>query len=575
MTDLPTNDRPGTPRRRDIPRSRTWSLRGALAVMVTLALAGCVGIPSSGGVIAGGLITENENFPFAALPSGPQADSTPSEILTDFLQASSSPEDNYEIAKEFLTPAAVGNWRPNTSVLIREGSGMMVQSDEATVEYAVSTQASVNSVGLYREDRAAATQQLTFGFEQVDGQWRISELADGIVISRDNFEAAFAAHALYFFDPSYRYLVPDVRWFPTRSKVPNRIVSALLGGQASWLQQGATLTAFPLGTELSSPVDVTSGRATVDLSDEVTTSSSLDKARMQQQLETSLGTLSVNTVTMTVHGVPLSVPDPSASGATLTPPVDSEALVLQGDQFGFASTDNFSDVPNLSATIVALRPRAVTLARGQSSAAVLGADGAYLATTADSAPLLVDSRANLADPSIDTWKFVWSVPTDSAAALRAVGTDGVVHDITSTLPADSRVISMDVSRDGSRILFYLQTDAGPKLKLAAILRRDGVPTGIGDQIDLPVDSNTPVDATWVDDRSVATISTSDNGEEVTVFQIGGPSSSLGRADGGVRIVGGNGTDQIRVLTADGEVLQRRTSGWQSSGVTATVLATQQ
>ncbi|PRY68945.1 sporulation and spore germination protein [Glaciihabitans tibetensis] len=555
-------------------RVQRASWAAAVAMMVSVALAACVGIPSGSDVMAGELVTEDESFPFAALPSGPQQDSTQQEILTDFMQAATSPEGSYEIARQFLTPSAAESWKPNESVLIREGGGGMSSTDPETVEYSVSTQASVNSLGVYKEDRDQATQRLVYTFAQVDGQWRINGLADGTVISRDNFEAAFDPHALYFFDPSYRFLIPDVRWFPARSNVPNRIVLALLEGQASWLQQGATLTAFPQGTQLSAAVAVTSGLATVDLSDEVTEMNNLDKARMQQQLESSLGTVSVNTVLVTVRNVPLTIPDPGASTATLTPPIESDPLVRSGDRFGFATADTFSSVSGISSKVIEVDATAATLARGQTSAAVLGNGGAYLITSTDP-PLLVDARPNLIAPSIDTWKYVWSVPSTSAAPLYATGPDSVVHEVVSTLPADASVVSMDVSRDGARVVLYLTTDAGPRLMVASVLRRDGVPTGLGELVDLPVQSDLPIDASWVDDRSVATLAMTEGHEVVNVFELGGPAENLGRADGGVELVGGNGTEQLRVLTAENSILQRRASGWQSTGLTADFLATQQ
>jgi hypothetical protein len=547
----------------------------AAALLVSLSLAACVGIPSNGSVMTGDIVTEEEDFPFAPLPSGPQEDSTQQEILTDFMQAATSPEGSYEIARQFLTADASDDWSPNASVLIREGSGTMVSTSESTVEYGVSTRASIDSYGLYSEERNQGTRNLSFSFESVDGQWRISELEDGTVLSRDNFEAAFDAHALYFFDPSYRYLVPDVRWFPTRSNVSTRIVNALLSGQASWLQQGATLTAFPQGTQLAGPVDVSSGRTSIDFTDEIAQSGPLDKARMQQQLETSLGTVNVNTVSMSVRGVPLVVPDPGDSTATLTPPVDSEPLVVLDGEFGFAADDGIATLPGLSEKIVALNPTAVSLSRGQSSAAVLGSDGVNLVTAGEANPRLLDERANLIAPTIDTWRYVWTVPQNNASAIRAIGPEGDTHEITSSVPSDASIVSMDVSRDGARMLMYVNTTAGPRLYVAAVLRRDGVPAGLGELVDLPVATDPPLDASWVDDRSVATLARSDNQSVVTLFEIGGPRSTLGTADGGSVIAGGNGVVQIRVLTADGAILQRRASGWQSTGVAAEVLATQQ
>lgn len=547
----------------------------AVVVATVLTLAGCVGIPSQGGVMTGSVFNGENAFPFAVLPSDPQQGASQQEILTDFMQAATSPEGNYEIARKFLTRGAADSWNPGASVLIREGSGTLVPSSADSLDYGVSTRASVNAAGLYTEDREQATQRLPFVFEKVDEEWRISALQDGIVLSRDNFEAAFDQHALYFFDPTYRYLIPDVRWFPSRSNVPARIVNAMLDGQATWLQQGATLTAFPVGTKLQPPLEVRSGRVTVDLSEEVANTSNLEKARMQRQLEASLGTVSVNTVTMSVRSVPIVVADPGVSNATLTPLVDSDALVRLGGEFGFATASGLAPIGSVSAKIVGVDARAVTLAARQRSAAVLGAEGAYLVTAEDDTALLVDGRPGLIAPSIDTWRYVWSAPAAAATALLATGPDLVQHQITSTLPANATLVSLDVSRDGARVLLYLNSDAGPQLKVAAILRRDGVPAGLGEPIDLPVSADLPLDASWVDDRTVVALAAANGRQTVTEFTIGGPLVGLGNADGGISIVGGNGTEQIRVRAADGTILQRRTSGWQVTGLVADVLATQQ
>ena len=547
----------------------------AVVVATVLTLAGCVGIPSQGGVMTGSVFNGENAFPFAVLPSDPQQGASQQEILTDFMQAATSPEGNYEIARKFLTRGAADSWNPGASVLIREGSGTLVPSSADSLDYGVSTRASVNAAGLYTEDREQATQRLPFVFEKLDEQWRISALQDGIVLSRDNFEAAFDQHALYFFDPTYRYLIPDVRWFPSRSNVPARIVNAMLDGQATWLQQGATLTAFPVGTKLQPPLEVRSGRVTVDLSEEVANTSNLEKARMQRQLEASLGTVSVNTVTMSVRSVPIVVADPGVSNATLTPLVDSDALVRLGGEFGFATASGLAPIGSVSAKIVGVDARAVTLAARQRSAAVLGAEGAYLVTAEDDTALLVDGRPGLTAPSIDTWRYVWSAPAAAATALLATGPDLVQHEITSTLPANATLVSLDVSRDGARVLLYLNSDAGPQLKVAAILRRGGVPAGLGEPIDLPVSADLPLDASWVDDRTVVALAAANGRQTVTEFTIGGPLVGLGNADGGISIVGGNGTEQIRVRAADGTILQRRTSGWQVTGLVADVLATQQ
>jgi hypothetical protein len=243
-------------------------------------------------------------------------------------------------------------------------------------------------------------------------------------------------------------------------------------------------------------------------------------------------------------------------------------------RFGFAGSDGVSTLGKLGANVLALDPKAVTLGRGGGSAAVLTASGVSLVTDGSSTP--VDKRSRLIPPTMDNSGFIWSVPARDGAAIHATGADGHVHSIATTIPAKSRIVSFQVSHDGARALAYYSTAAGPRLEVAAILRRNGVPTGLGDFVDLPTSGNVPIDATWQDDRTIATLSRSPNGDQlVTSYPIGGPSEELGRAAGGVRIVGGDTVDTLRVLTDTGNILQRRASGWQGTGLVASLLATQQ
>ena len=244
-------------------------MRRALGVFVVVALAltGCVGIPTSGSVQTGPLMDDQLDPEFSVLPSGPVPGSSQEEILEDFMFALSGPQNDYATARQFLTNSLAVDWNPDASAIIRTGIPSTTPGPVAnTLSYTVTSRAQVDEDGLYRETEVAS-QTLDFSFEQQDGEWRISAAPDGIVLSQPSFNVVFVERALYFFDPSYGYLVPDVRWFPSRSTVPVRIVSALLAGPASWLQQGVVLSAFPTATTLET-ARIESGTATVELSDE-------------------------------------------------------------------------------------------------------------------------------------------------------------------------------------------------------------------------------------------------------------------------------------------------------------------
>ena len=61
------------------------------AFAVLLALAGCVGVPSGGGVQVGPMIDDPDNPGVEFVVLGPTPDATPDEILAGFMQAVRAP----------------------------------------------------------------------------------------------------------------------------------------------------------------------------------------------------------------------------------------------------------------------------------------------------------------------------------------------------------------------------------------------------------------------------------------------------------------------------------------------------
>lgn len=543
----------------------------AVALLALVALAGCVGIPSSGGVHDGDIIDEQANPEFVVLPYDPTVGSTQQEILEGFMQAVLSPQNGYGIAQKYLTTELQQTWKPDDNTIIRTGEVDIEPQGTNALTYNFSTKAKVDNEGRYTELRDAAPQSLSFGFAQENGEWRISQAKDGIVLSQSSFLGAFREQALYFFDPSNQYLVPDVRWFPSRAKSSFVLVQALLLGPSPWLVQ-AVNTAFPEATAVGEgSVTVASGTATVDLSSEALNSNPVQRDRMRQQLAATLRTQNIQ---LTVSGRPVSTPDDAGDRALVDPGVDSSLLIGAPGAFGSSAGTGVAPLPGLSDAVLAVGATAADLSADKQSIAMRGGDGAvYAASIGDSAPIVIDDRGGLAAPSIDPFRFVWSAQTGSAASLTTFDLDGKQHSVASGLPADASVVSLDVSRDGTRLLLYLSTSAGPQLSVYGIIRDKNVPVRLGTPLELAVGAQSPVDATWVNERTVATIGA---GGEVTTFELGGPSASLGTVAGATTIVGGNGgTDGLRVLATAGQVWRPQGSGWANTGIVASFLATRQ
>jgi hypothetical protein len=553
-------------------RARRPGIAAGIAGLLLL-LTGCVGIPSSGPVVGGNAISKDLDADFEILPQGPEDGADPQAILQGFIRAGTGPQGDYAVAKEFLTPDRAQTWKPNAGVTVSQpGSDNYTQTGERTLEYSVVPVATVDAYGRYVVAEASGPATMQFSFEQVSGQWRISESPDGIVLTGSSFEQIFSPYSVYFFDPTFHSMVPDLRWFPTPS-LARRIVDALLAGPSEWLAPGV-VTEFPNGTKLGPDgVRQEGNRVIVDLSAEAAESDTDRLQRMRLQLTRSLADVTaVTSIGISINQGELAIPESTTTGPPAEPEVDGRVLVRNADGFGHYRRGEIEPIPGISGQVLDLKASAVSLSGNERYAAVQATGGVY-AVQVGGDPLLVDARPGLIEPAVDDLEFIWSVPAANPAGLIATDLTGTQHPITSALPAAGRVRAMEISRDGARIALLAEADNVTRLYVAAIVREDGVPVSLGPLSELALESDA-IDATWVDSVRVATLNLDDGDYRVSVHQIGGLSTSLGVLTFGEQIVGGNGIDGLRVLGNDGIIQQPRGTGWQSSNVEADFLGTQ-
>ncbi|AMB57870.1 LpqB family beta-propeller domain-containing protein [Microterricola viridarii] len=542
-----------------------------LAALLAIALAGCSSIPSSGGVHPGRGVESEASPEFDFLARSPQPGATQEEILLGFVEAAASPQDRYAVAREYLTSDFAAEWDPDSSALIDGGNLRSLQPvGENAMSLTVSALADVSVTGDYMQREAPTVQVLGYEFSKVDEQWRISSAPQGILVDQPTFSLVFGSYPLYFFDPTFSYLVPDLRWFPRRTSTPTVIVKALLNGPSEWLN-GAVQSAFPEGTALvPDSVRIVARTAVVDLSPGVLQTEPAQLARMQQQLSTSLHNVSaISGISITVDQIEQQIP--ANPGTVISDPhVDPRALILRDGQFGYLATTGDSITPlDESDAIVALDPVAVNLGARQQSgdtAAVLNADGA-LVVRAGSAARLLDQRPGLIAPTVDVFGYVWSVPAGAPGELLAFAPDGTEHAVVTSWPDATQIISLALSRDGTRLLALYRAGDTTRLVATAVQRRDGegrnAPAKLGTPLELAVPSAKPLATAWVNELTVATLTTADGTETViTTQQLGGPSSEIDGAPGAVTLSGGNAARELRLLTADGVLLQRRGLSWQ-------------
>jgi hypothetical protein len=550
----------------------------AASVVVSLLLAGCATIPSSGPVQQGDPVPADSStdLDLDIVVKGPADDATQEDILDGFLAAAQSPRNNYQVAREYLTDSFADEWQADAGATIdvlAEREKEVV--DATTIRVDATPAASLLDNGQYEEPDTDAPIPLVYQFEQVEGQWRISSAPTGILIDQVGFTQVFREYTLYFLDPTYRYLVPDVRWYAGRESAQTSMVQAMLAGPAEWLAPGV-VSAFPEGVELEpAAVPVSGGVASVSLAgaafDDLPT-----VQRMQAQLDASLiGVRNITAVQLTLNGVDPDAP-PLANPPTKNQRVDPRSVVYDGETFGYlaASGEGIDPIAGLSDQVAALAPTGAAVGPDAESVAVRNADGVWIVRTGEE-PVPLDPRAQLVTPAIDGEGVVWSVPANLPDQLVWFAPDGSTGQVAVPWSGSS-IAAIEVSRDSTRMLALL-ADGGSTHFVAASIERtnDGLPVALGPTaLRLADVSGTPLDVAWLDSRNVASITgLADGATRIVTQELGGFARGREGPAGGVLIDGGN--NDLRALTAAGDLDVQSGVGWQGRAGGIRFVASQQ
>lgn len=554
-------------------RGAVAALAAAAAVAVTLTA--CGALPTSGPVNAGQPIADDSSAgDLVFLPDAPAKDATPQQIVEGFIAAGSGPRDNWAIAHLYLAPEFSSEWDPREGVAVYDpGERALTETAEDEFVLSLTPSAYVDATGEMSATGESAALELTFHLaQQADGQWRITEAPQGIILDRNRFVTVFGSYSLQFFDPTWTYLVPDERWFP-RQYAATRIAAELVnGGPSPWLV-GAVATAFTDAARLATlSVPQQLGVAAVSLQEGARSLDRTTLDRMQTQLEASLTQARVDQVDMLVDGQVLT-----AEALTPRPTrVDTNPLVRTADDFGFLAGGAVVEIPGLSKSILALEATDIEVDPDRTLAAVRDANGTVLRVDADGADR-VDLRPGLLPPSVDPAGYVWSVPQSSPGAVIAFGPDAAQVAIASAWPGASQILAQRVSRDGTRLAAVVRDGDRYALWVAGILRdRAQAPTGLGEKKVLAILPGPSTALTWTGSNDLALTTTAQGDPRLFTQEVGGFSSVTQRVVANVTTVaGGVQSGGIRVRDTAGELYAPRGSNWQQLASGILVLAVQQ
>ena len=528
---------------------------------VLFVLTGCAQLPKSGAIGIGPEIQfESDSSYLYYSPSSPSDGDSPQQIVSGFLSAGNGPQNDYSVARSFLTTGFQPDWRPSNEVLIQDGVPSFRFLGESQVTAEISVSAVIDSQGTYQSQAEGTKRFLNFKLEKQAGQWRISKAPDLTVLIRPNFAVLFKAYQLYFFDQNHTTLVPDVRWFPSRTSTATHLVQALLEGPKPWMS-GALAWDFPEGTTLNlDSVTVADGEARVDLSSQAVAATNEQLRFMKAQIKATLLQIpSVTSVTISINNSPQIITDlraniPNAIGAS---------MVTLNEAGIFSSSGKALLSPNSASGALLSKATDFALNNAGDNLAVLSGGSIYQIrlNAIDKSPKIVDSRNNLLAPEFDSYGYLWSVGGSTNSAWRSVGKQDS-HRVISRSLLPTAVKAFSISPDGARIA-VLYSGAKPSIWVHTVKRdKAGQPLEIGAGIKVDTTLGEPISVQWADAIKLAVLTKFDaEGVRPAVITLGGETRSYSVVIGGAKMVANLSTPNILVTRRDGTLLSFKSNNW--------------
>ena len=97
-----------------------------LIIFVSVVLTACGTVPISGAIREGSILGSiSEGSIVRVIASNPQSGMTPEEIVSGFLNASASIDNDFRIAREYLVPEIKNTWLPNEKIQVYDGQGRL------------------------------------------------------------------------------------------------------------------------------------------------------------------------------------------------------------------------------------------------------------------------------------------------------------------------------------------------------------------------------------------------------------------------------------------------------------------
>ena len=132
------------------------------------------------------------------------------------------------VAKQYLTDDAAEEWSPDTTVIYADLA--TPREDGSSVRIRMRDAALLDESGGWRGALPRDRSTLTFQLTVEDGEFRIIDPMDALVVGSSWFRDRYRQASLYYFDPTGEVLVPEPVFVPVGETFATNLVTALLAG---------------------------------------------------------------------------------------------------------------------------------------------------------------------------------------------------------------------------------------------------------------------------------------------------------------------------------------------------------
>ena len=503
--------------------------RGALALTVLTLLTGCIDLPEDGPVVDAHVAGEEDADRVSSVDGRPpQPGDSRLEIVNGFLEAMQAWPISTSAAKEYLTDEAADEWDPSSTIVYTETSAP--REDGSAVSIRMRDASLLDESGGWRGALPRDRSTLRFQLTVEDGEFRIIDPMDALVVRSSWFQQRYRQASLYYFDPTGEVLVPEPVFVPVGDTFATNLVTALLAGPPPRLRD-VVRTFVPDNLQVGLSVPVTDGVASLDLRGDAPTLSPAAAELILAQLAATLRQEpTIAALRVTIGGEPVDPPGAATqydvtSADDFDPADTGSAGTLYGLQRGLVVAGTVDDLRpvegplgresheygSMAVSPVGDRIAAVSMDGREVSVAPLRSPaGSGVIET------LQAEGTEFARPAWDASGRLWLLDRSPDGARVLVSDDGAgVREVRVPGVSDVDAQRILVSRDGTRLIALVSRPRGDQVVAARIVlgRRGRVGRVVESTVIRSLDAGErAIDIAWTGPAEVAVLTPAGPGE---------------------------------------------------------------